>query len=62
LAPPEDPSVLPPWRKQRFHIPGGGKQDLVIAGLGWIAVGKDAAEIEVWAPEGIQVELRPSVI
>jgi ribosome biogenesis GTPase YqeH len=62
LAPPEDPSVLPPWRKQRFHIPGGGKQDLVIAGLGWIAVGKEAAEIEVWAPEGIQVELRPSVI
>ncbi|MDQ0416206.1 ribosome biogenesis GTPase YqeH [Croceifilum oryzae] len=62
LTPPEDPAQLPKWRKHRIQLNGKEKQDIVIAGLGWIACGQDRAVIDVWAPEGVQVGIRPAII
>jgi hypothetical protein len=38
------------------------KQDIVIPGLGWIAGGLEKAVVDVWAPEGIQVSIRPAIL
>jgi len=62
LSPPQDPNDLPPWEKHVIPMTGKEKQDIVISGLGWIAVGKQKGRVEVWAPKGIQVSLRPSII
>ncbi|MFC7440668.1 ribosome biogenesis GTPase YqeH [Laceyella putida] len=62
LAPPQNPAVLPAWKKHTINLTGHEKQDIVISGLGWIACGKEKATINVWAPEGIQVTTRPALI
>ncbi|RAL25816.1 ribosome biogenesis GTPase YqeH [Thermoflavimicrobium daqui] len=62
LSPPKDPAQLPPWKKHRIALSGKEKQDVVISGLGWIACGKEKGLLDVWAPEGIQVVTRPSII
>lgn len=62
LSPPRDPSTLPPLKKHVIHLKGTRKEDIVISGLGWIAVGKEKAWIEVRVPEGISVSTRPSII
>ncbi|SFJ10369.1 ribosome biogenesis GTPase YqeH [Thermoflavimicrobium dichotomicum] len=62
LSPPQDPAQLPPWKKHRFFLPGHEKQDIVISGLGWIACGKEKGLVEVWAPKGVQVVVRPAII
>ena len=62
LSPPEDWSQLPKWKRHVFHFSGQQKEDLVVAGLGWVTGGTERAEVILWAPEGIQIELRPAVI
>jgi 30S ribosome assembly GTPase len=62
LVPPADPSTLPTMVKHVFQLSGKVKEDIVISGLGWIAGGQAKAEVKVWAPQGIQVITRPSVI
>ncbi|MBA4600797.1 ribosome biogenesis GTPase YqeH [Thermoactinomyces sp. AMNI-1] len=62
LSPPADLSTLLPLQKHVIHLKGTEKEDIVISGLGWIAAGREKAWIEVWAPEGIGVSTRPSII
>jgi 30S ribosome assembly GTPase len=62
LVPPADPSSLPTMVKHVFQLSGKTKEDIVISGLGWIAGGQAKAEVRIWAPQGIQVITRPSVI
>ncbi|MBW5444970.1 ribosome biogenesis GTPase YqeH [Cohnella sp. CFH 77786] len=65
LAPPalEDLASLPPWTRHRLRIPRGLKQDIFISGLGWIkANGSSGAIVDVFAPRGIKVMLRDSMI
>ncbi|MCH5583785.1 ribosome biogenesis GTPase YqeH [Shimazuella sp. AN120528] len=62
LQPPHDPSDLPALQKHRIVLTGGSKQDIVISGLGWIACGKERGVVDVYAPKGIEVTLRPSII
>ncbi len=62
LVPPSDPASLPRWKKHSIRLRGGEKRDVVISGLGWIAAGREPAELEVWAPEGIHVGVRRSII
>jgi ribosome biogenesis GTPase YqeH len=62
LSPPKDPSQLPPWRKYSFTLTGKQKMDIVIAGLGWVACGKQRGLVHVYAPEGVQVIMRPAII
>lgn len=62
LVPPHNPDRLPAWNKQRISLSGQQKEDLVIAGLGFIGTGKKKAVIEMWVPKGIKVGTRPSII
>lgn len=62
LSPPANPGDLPEMERHEFRMVEGEKKDLVIPGLGWIVVGKKEAEVHVWAPRGIPVEVRPAMI
>ncbi|MDR6225117.1 ribosome biogenesis GTPase YqeH [Desmospora profundinema] len=62
LVPPADPKEIPPMKRHRFPLTGKEKEDLVIPGLGWVSCGTDRAQVDVWVPEGIQVQVRPSII
>ncbi|OYD07851.1 ribosome biogenesis GTPase YqeH [Paludifilum halophilum] len=62
LSPPSDPSLLPPMKRHTFHLKGETKQDLVVSGLGWVTTGSQKSIVDVWAPEGVQVHLRPAII
>jgi ribosome biogenesis GTPase YqeH len=65
LAPPskEGAGELPPLTKHALSIPKGGKQDVLISGLGWIKLNSDAgARIVVHAPQGVKVVVRDALI
>lgn len=65
LAPPHKDRLeqLPPLVKHAFRIPKGSLCDVLISGLGWIAVNSDAgAQIVVHAPKGVKVAVRSSLI
>lgn len=62
LSPPSESEDLPEMERHEFRLVEGEKKDLVIPGLGWIVAGKKEAEIHVWAPRGIPVEVRPAII
>jgi 30S ribosome assembly GTPase len=54
---------LPEWTRHSIRIPRGSQSDVYISGLGWIACNSDAgAELDVYAPKGIKVMVRPSLI
>ena len=56
------PGQLPEWTRHRIALSGQQKEDIVIAGLGFISTGKENAVIDLWAPKGIKVGTRPSII
>ncbi|GIP39549.1 ribosome biogenesis GTPase YqeH [Paenibacillus sp. J31TS4] len=65
LYPPgkEEADSMPAWTKFPVRVPKGAKMDVVISGLGWIKVNSDlGAELEVHAPKGVKIALRPSLI
>ncbi|MBC8079839.1 MAG: ribosome biogenesis GTPase YqeH [Gorillibacterium sp.] len=54
---------LPVLVKHPVHIPKDQKTDVLISGLGWITVnGTTGAELVVWAPKGVMLAVRPSLI
>lgn len=61
LSPPSDKDELPPFFKRSFSIEGE-KTDIVVSGLGWITCRGDAADLDVYAPKGVAVSLRPAII
>lgn len=65
LSPPSEEGLekLPPWVKHRLQVNKGTMQDVVISGLGWIKVNSDlGAEVVVYAPKGVKVLLRNSMV
>lgn len=65
LQPPlrEELEMFPPLFKHTFRIQPGEKMDVAISGLGWIQVnGTTGALLDVYAPKGIKVVLRPSIL
>lgn len=62
LVPPTIDGTLRPWKEYQYTIGGGRKQDLVISGLGWIRLSGKRAKIRLFAPEGVQVLIRPAII
>jgi ribosome biogenesis GTPase A len=65
LTPPAEANLpsLPEWTRHSLRVAKGAKQDVVISGLGWIQVNSDVgALLEVYAPKGIRVVLRESMI
>lgn len=65
LAPPprERLEELPAWTKHQFRVGCDKDTDIFISGLGWIKYnGTSNALIDVHAPKGIKVLVRPSLI
>lgn len=65
LAPPsaENLDVLPPWTRHRLRIAPGESRDAFVSGLGWLkANGKSGALLDIFAPRGVKVLLRESMI
>jgi len=64
LQPPsyEEAKQLPTLTKHSFRFSGRDKIDIVISGLGWIAVDGEATNIEVYVPKGIGVHQRDALI
>lgn len=65
LSPPDTQGLaeLPPLVKHAYRIPKGKLCDVLISGLGWVAVNSDAgAQIVVHAPKGVKVAVRDSLI
>lgn len=61
LAPPSDTAALPTFVIRSFRI-AGEKTDIVISGLGWVTCRGDVADIDIYAPKGIGVSLRPAIV
>ena len=64
LSPPskEEAEQLPKWVKHQFTIPAGQKVDIVVSGLGWIAISGDRTSVDVYAPKGIGIHLRDALV
>ncbi|BCJ88555.1 ribosome biogenesis GTPase YqeH [Effusibacillus dendaii] len=64
LAPPCDQcgNHLRDWIVHKLQLKKGQSTDIVISGLGWIAVHGDGCQVNVHVPRGVDVSLRPSVI
>jgi len=65
LQPPAkaDLEALPAWTKHPIRIKPGSEMDILISGLGWITVnGNIGAEVEIHAPKGVKVVVRPQLI
>jgi len=62
LSPPSEESIekMPPLVRHEYSIKTA-KTDIVISGLGWITVQKPGV-VAVYAPKGVDVLLRPSLI
>ncbi|MEK3882589.1 ribosome biogenesis GTPase YqeH [Paenibacillus sp. PL2-23] len=54
---------IPAWTRHSLRIRQGEKQDVFVSGLGWIQVnGMRGALVDVYAPKGVKVLLRDSMI
>ncbi|MED0674849.1 ribosome biogenesis GTPase YqeH [Aneurinibacillus thermoaerophilus] len=49
------------WEKFMFKVPPG-KYDVVVSGLGWVALHGKGANVVVHVPKGVAASLRPSLI
>lgn len=59
----EELESIPEWSRHSLRIKSGERQDIFVAGLGWIqANGVTGALVDVYAPKGVKVLLRPSMI
>lgn len=63
LAPPTAEFIeqLPPLVRHEFSIKEA-KTDVVFSGLGWITVQHANVVVAAYAPKGVQVSIRPSLI
>ncbi|RIX59426.1 ribosome biogenesis GTPase YqeH [Paenibacillus nanensis] len=59
----EELASIPEWTRHSLRVKQGEKQDIFISGLGWIqANGMRGALLDVYAPKGVKVLLRDSMI
>lgn len=59
----EELALIPEWTRHSLRVRLGEKQDVFISGLGWIqANGMRGALLDVYAPKGVKVLLRESMI
>ncbi|MBN2983251.1 ribosome biogenesis GTPase YqeH [Cohnella algarum] len=65
LSPPsrEQLDSLPAWTRHSLRIPKNASLDIFVSGLGWIqANGKSGAQVDIYAPKGVKVLLRDSML
>lgn len=54
---------MPAWTRHSLRVKRGERKDVFISGVGWIQVNSDSgALLDVYAPKGIKVLLRNSII
>lgn len=59
----EELETIPSWTRHSLRVKKGTQVDVYISGLGWIQVNSDAgALLDIYAPKGIKVLLRDSMI
>ncbi|MFC0473569.1 ribosome biogenesis GTPase YqeH [Halalkalibacter kiskunsagensis] len=58
---PKSKESLPPLMKHTFHIKDK-KVDIVFSGLGWVTVNGTNIDVEGYAPKGVNVTIRESII
>lgn len=59
----EELEEIPGWTRHSLRVKRGSFNDIYISGLGWIQVNSDSgALLDVYAPKGIKVILRDSMI
>ncbi|NIK68301.1 ribosome biogenesis GTPase YqeH [Paenibacillus sp. BK033] len=59
----EELDEMPAWTRHSIRIPRGAKKDIFVSGMGWIqANGTSGAVVDVYAPKGIKVLLRDSLV
>ncbi|WP_201001612.1 ribosome biogenesis GTPase YqeH [Paenibacillus glycanilyticus] len=59
----EELDDMPAWTRHSIRIPRGAKKDIFVSGMGWIqANGTSGAIVDVYAPKGIKVLLRDSLV
>lgn len=59
----EELADIPAWTRHSLRVKRGSYNDIYISGLGWIQVNSDSgALLDVYAPKGIKVILRDSMI
>jgi ribosome biogenesis GTPase YqeH len=63
LTPPDQEQLnqLPPLEKHHFHIKED-KMDVVFSGLGWVTVTGKGTKVSAFAPKGVGVSIRRSLI
>lgn len=60
---PAELETIPEWTRHSLKVRQGERQDIFISGLGWIqANGGRGALIDIYAPKGVKVMLRDSMI
>lgn len=62
LAPPSDQGAELPVMKRHDFLIKQEDMDIVFSGLGWMTVKAGEANVSAYAPEGIGVTIRPSII
>jgi len=59
----EELETIPAWTRHSLRVKSGMRKDVFISGLGWIQVnGATGAMIDIYAPKGVKVILRDSMI
>ncbi|MFD1018833.1 ribosome biogenesis GTPase YqeH [Thalassobacillus hwangdonensis] len=63
LSPPDEESLdkMPPLKQHTFRI-SEDKTDIVFSGLGWVTVPEGSISVSAYAPEGVKVSVRESLI
>ncbi|WLD92156.1 ribosome biogenesis GTPase YqeH [Alkalihalobacillus sp. AL-G] len=63
LSPPNEVDLeqLPPMQLHEFSVKNG-KTDIVFSGLGWVTISESNARVRAFAPKGVGVYIRPSLI
>lgn len=59
----EELETIPAWTRHSLRVKRGENKDVFISGLGWIQInGSGGALLEIYAPKGVKVMLRDSMI
>lgn len=58
---PDKKEILPPLEKHTFQLKEK-KMDIVFSGLGWVTVNGTHVQVEAYAPKGVGVSIRESII
>ncbi|NIK75220.1 hypothetical protein FHS15_000318 [Paenibacillus castaneae] len=59
----EELETIPAWTRHSLRVKRGENKDVFISGLGWIQVnGTGGALLDIYAPKGVKVMLRDSMI